>query len=309
MKQIRKIKELNIWRFFILLLFHFLRFHPPAHLSSLIFQEGCECWESKNSVPEWPWVPRSHTERHHAITAGAMAWEPGSSGSVPRPAADVLCDWEAQSLLCTSTSSSVEIYSAHEPLLPAWHCDCPYNSHSSPKEERSVSPPSRWRNQGSGKASWGTPSHMMEWAKEDSPSTTDIEMLKEKTIENGVQLEKGRQKGEKAEKAEGRKRRQKGNSQEAEIKLEFKTMQVHRSWYWGALEAPSRYRTAEPAFRYVFCLGDMEGLERESQWWNVNSIPNLKDSPGATVDKNPSASAGDPGSIPGPGRLHMLWGN
>ena len=99
MKQIRKIKELNIWRFFILLLFHFLRFHPPAHLSSLIFQEGCECWESKNSVPEWPWVPRSHTERHHAITAGAMAWEPGSSGSVPRPAADVLCDWEAQSLL------------------------------------------------------------------------------------------------------------------------------------------------------------------------------------------------------------------
>ena len=54
-------------------------------------------------------------------------------------------------------------------------------------------------------------------------------MLKEKTIENGVQLEKGRQKGEKAEKVEGRKRRQKGNSQEAEIKLEFKTMQVHRS--------------------------------------------------------------------------------
>ena len=52
MKQRRKIKELNIWRFFILSLFHFLTFHPPAHLSSLIFQEGCECWESKNSVPD-----------------------------------------------------------------------------------------------------------------------------------------------------------------------------------------------------------------------------------------------------------------
>lgn len=33
----------------------------------------------------------------------------------------------------------------------------------------------------------------------------------------------------------------------------------------GPLEAPSRYKTAETAFRYVFCLGEMEGLERESQ--------------------------------------------
>ena len=28
-----------------------------------------------------------------------------------------------------------------------------------------------------------------------------------------------------------------------------------------------------------------------------------------TVDKNPPASAGDTGSVPGLGRLHMLWAN
>ena len=30
---------------------------------------------------------------------------------------------------------------------------------------------------------------------------------------------------------------------------------------------------------------------------------------GGTVDKNPPASVGDTGSIPGLGRSHMLWSN
>ena len=33
------------------------------------------------------------------------------------------------------------------------------------------------------------------------------------------------------------------------------------------------------------------------------------DFPGGTVDKNPPASAGDTGSIPGPRRSHMLQSN
>ena len=33
------------------------------------------------------------------------------------------------------------------------------------------------------------------------------------------------------------------------------------------------------------------------------------DFPGGTVVKNPPANGGDTGSIPGPGRFHMLWGN
>ena len=31
--------------------------------------------------------------------------------------------------------------------------------------------------------------------------------------------------------------------------------------------------------------------------------------PGGSVVKNPPANAGDMGSIPGPGRLHMPWSN
>ena len=31
--------------------------------------------------------------------------------------------------------------------------------------------------------------------------------------------------------------------------------------------------------------------------------------PGGPVVKNPPANAGDTGSIPNPGRFHMLWGN
>ena len=33
------------------------------------------------------------------------------------------------------------------------------------------------------------------------------------------------------------------------------------------------------------------------------------DFPGGTVVKNLPANAGDTGSIPGPGRSHMLWSN
>ena len=34
-----------------------------------------------------------------------------------------------------------------------------------------------------------------------------------------------------------------------------------------------------------------------------------RDFQGGTVVKNPSANAGDTGSIPGPERSHMLWSN
>ena len=35
----------------------------------------------------------------------------------------------------------------------------------------------------------------------------------------------------------------------------------------------------------------------------------IEDFPGGAVVKNPHASAGDTGSIPGPGRSHMPWTN
>ena len=38
-------------------------------------------------------------------------------------------------------------------------------------------------------------------------------------------------------------------------------------------------------------------------------IKTWKDFPGGTVVKNPPANAGDTGSIPGPGRSHMLRSN
>ena len=34
-----------------------------------------------------------------------------------------------------------------------------------------------------------------------------------------------------------------------------------------------------------------------------------RDFPGGAVVKNPPANTGDPGSIPGLGRSHMLWSN
>ena len=34
-----------------------------------------------------------------------------------------------------------------------------------------------------------------------------------------------------------------------------------------------------------------------------------EDFPGGSLVKNPPANAGDTGSVPGPGRFHMLWGN
>ena len=35
----------------------------------------------------------------------------------------------------------------------------------------------------------------------------------------------------------------------------------------------------------------------------------MEDFPGGPVAKNPPANAGNMGSIPGPGRFHMQWGN
>ena len=35
----------------------------------------------------------------------------------------------------------------------------------------------------------------------------------------------------------------------------------------------------------------------------------LEDFPSGTVVKNPPANAGDMGSIPGPGKFHILWSN
>ena len=36
---------------------------------------------------------------------------------------------------------------------------------------------------------------------------------------------------------------------------------------------------------------------------------NAGDFPGGAVVKNPPANSGDMGTIPGPGRFHMLWSN
>ena len=41
----------------------------------------------------------------------------------------------------------------------------------------------------------------------------------------------------------------------------------------------------------------------------MNSRTISRDFPGGTVVKNPPANAGDTGSIPGPGRSHMLQSN
>ena len=41
-------------------------------------------------------------------------------------------------------------------------------------------------------------------------------------------------------------------------------------------------------------------------YMNVQGI-RVQDSPGGTVHKNLSASAGNMGLIPGPGRFHMAW--
>ena len=41
----------------------------------------------------------------------------------------------------------------------------------------------------------------------------------------------------------------------------------------------------------------------------VLTLKTCLDFPGGAVDKNPPANAEDMGSIPGPGRFHMLWSN
>ena len=43
--------------------------------------------------------------------------------------------------------------------------------------------------------------------------------------------------------------------------------------------------------------------------YNADKYTTKKGFPGGSVVKNPSASAGDTGSIPGPGRSQMPWGN
>ena len=42
---------------------------------------------------------------------------------------------------------------------------------------------------------------------------------------------------------------------------------------------------------------------------NFFCIKILKDFPGGTVDRNALANAGNIGSVPGPGRFHIPWGN
>ena len=46
-----------------------------------------------------------------------------------------------------------------------------------------------------------------------------------------------------------------------------------------------------------------------SQSTSLKSKTTTRDFPGGTVVKNPSANAGDMGSIPGPGRSHMPRSN
>ena len=48
----------------------------------------------------------------------------------------------------------------------------------------------------------------------------------------------------------------------------------------------------------------------ERHWGNLSQLKHTEEGfPGATVGKNLSASAGDTGSVPGPGRSHMLQSN
>ena len=56
-------------------------------------------------------------------------------------------------------------------------------------------------------------------------------------------------------------------------------------------------------------------LKKNLNYWHENTnikipgdFPGGRDFPGGAV-KNPPANAGDMGSIPGPGRSHMLWSN
>ena len=44
-------------------------------------------------------------------------------------------------------------------------------------------------------------------------------------------------------------------------------------------------------------------------WEAAEAKKNSWDFPGGAVVTNPPANAGDTGSIPGPGRFHMLWSN
>ena len=46
-----------------------------------------------------------------------------------------------------------------------------------------------------------------------------------------------------------------------------------------------------------------------SEWIFHNLIAYLSDFPRGPVVKNPPANAGDMGSIPGPGRFHVMWNN
>ena len=56
---------------------------------------------------------------------------------------------------------------------------------------------------------------------------------------------------------------------------------------------------------------DYWSASHDSSLWRQNggSRRHLRDFPSGAVVKNPPANAGDAGSIPGPGRSHMLWSN
>ena len=66
----------------------------------------------------------------------------------------------------------------------------------------------------------------------------------------------------------------------------------------------SPHHAAPPAQSQDLCL--LSELGMETQWCQEAQTG---DFPGGLVVKNPPANAGDMGSIPGPGRFHMLWGN
>ena len=58
----------------------------------------------------------------------------------------------------------------------------------------------------------------------------------------------------------------------------------------------------------------IRGIHETSPSYNVirhkeHTNKQLRDFPGGAVVKNPSANAGDMGSMPGPGRSHMPWSN
>ena len=62
----------------------------------------------------------------------------------------------------------------------------------------------------------------------------------------------------------------------------------------------------KPIYRFNIILIRIPAGDFLGSWVVKTVLPDFPDGPAV---KNPPANAGDVGSIPGPGKFHMLWGN